>query len=285
MADRALGLLALSPGSVAVDATLGGGGHAALMLQAVSPGGVLVGIDRDESAIEEASARLSSMPGDSRIVKARMSEIADVLEGLGLDGADGVIADLGVSSRHLDDGERGFSFMRDGPLDMRMDRECELTAADLIRGSSAAELERVIREYGEERFAGRIARSIAGRSDIDTTAKLADAVQRAMPFRRRGRIHPATRTFQALRIAVNDEIGELEKFLEAAPLVLKPGGRLVVMSYHSLEDRLVKHRFRRLAASGRFELLSKRALAPEDDETDQNPRARSAKLRAIRRAG
>jgi len=284
MAEAVLKLLDLKAGEIAVDVTLGGAGHAGLMLKATAPDGTIIGIDRDARAIEEASSSLGHAGARARLENARMSETAEVLLRMGIKGVDAILADLGVSSHQFDESWRGFSFMRDGPLDMRMDQAGGMTAADLIAGSDAGELERIIALYGEERFAGRIARSIAGRSDIDTTGKLAAAIERAVPRQRVRRIHPATRTFQALRIAVNDELGELEKFLEIVPGLLNPGGRLAVLSYHSLEDRLVKHRFRELAQSHEFRLLTKKAMRPDEEEVKRNPRARSAKLRAIRRA-
>ncbi|MFA4974296.1 MAG: 16S rRNA (cytosine(1402)-N(4))-methyltransferase RsmH [bacterium] len=284
MADAVLKLLKLRPGEVAVDATLGGGGHARMLLEAISPDGLLIGIDRDARAIEEAGAALAASGGRSKLIRARMGELARVLSELGVGGVDAILADLGVSSHQLNEGGRGFSFMRDGPLDMRMDCGSGMTAADLISGSSAAELEEIIRVYGEERYSRRIASAIAGRRDIDTTAKLSAAINRAVPGRRNTRINPATRTFQALRIAVNDELGELKNFLDSAPGLLNPGGRLAVLSYHSLEDRLVKRRFRELAGSDGFDLLTKKAMRPGDEEIESNLRSRSAKLRAIRRA-
>lgn len=284
MADAVLKLLKPRPGEVAVDATLGGAGHARMMLEAISPDGLLIGIDRDARAIEEADAALAASGGRSKLIRARMGELTRVLSELGIEGVDAILADLGVSSHQLNEGGRGFSFMRDGPLDMRMDCGSGMTAADLISGSSAAELEEIIRVYGEERYSRRIANAIAGRRDIDTTAKLSAAINRAVPGRRNTRINPATRTFQALRIAVNDELGELKNFLDSAPGLLNPGGRLAVLSYHSLEDRMVKRCFRELAGSGGFDLLTKKAMRPGDEEIENNPRSRSAKLRAIRRA-
>ncbi len=284
MADAVLNLLKPRPGDVAVDATLGGAGHARIMLEAISPDGLLIGIDRDARAIEEAGAALAASGGRSKLIRARMGELTRVLSELGIEGVDAILADLGVSSHQLNEGGRGFSFMRDGPLDMRMDCGSGMTAADLISGSSAAELEEIIRVYGEERYSRRIANAIAGRRDIDTTAKLSAAINRAVPGRRNTRINPATRTFQALRIAVNDELGELKNFLDSAPGLLNSGGRLAVLSYHSLEDRMVKRCFRELAGSGDFDLLTKKAMRPGDEEIESNPRSRSAKLRAIRRA-
>jgi len=217
-----------------------------------------------------------------KLVCQRMGELPSVLADLNIEGVDAVLADIGVSSHQLDESTRGFSIKRDGPLDMRMESK-GCTAAELIAESSAEELERMFRDYGEERYSGRIARAIAGRDDIATTAKLAGVVASTVPKGRRARIHPATRVFQALRIAINDELGELGRFLDTAPGLLRPGGRLAILSYHSLEDRMVKRRFRELAAGGEFELLVKRPLIAGDEEVRRNPRARSAKLRALRR--
>jgi len=281
--EEVVGLLALRPGAVAVDVTLGGGGHAELMLKSSGPDGILIGTDRDADAIEEAADRLAWAGERAILERARMSDIAGVLSKLDVDGVDAILADLGVSSYQLDEASRGFSIRNDGPLDMRMDGDGGETAADLIARSSAEELEGVFRDFGEERYARRIARAVAGRSDIATTGELAEAVERAVPRTGRGRIHPATRIFQALRIAVNDELGQLRDFLDTAPELLRPGGRMAVISYHSLEDRMVKRAFRSLASEGGYEILTKRPVRPKEDEVGKNPRARSAKLRGLRR--
>lgn len=281
MADEVIEDLRLNPGDTVVDVTVGGGGHAALILEGILPSGTLIGIDRDEDALTKAREKLGSAGERVELVHGRMSEIESVLDRLGVSGADAVLADLGVSSFQFDHGPRGFSIRNPGPLDMRMDRREGRGAREIIRESDSEELERIFRELGEERHARRIARSIAGR-DIETTAELAGAVEAAISRgRRRERIHPATRVFQALRIAVNDELGELRRFIEVAPGVLRRGGRLVVISYHSLEDRIVKRAFRELASREGFELPHRRALKPSDEEVSKNPRARSAKLRAL----
>jgi 16S rRNA (cytosine1402-N4)-methyltransferase len=285
MAREVMELLRPAPGETAVDATLGGGGHAELILREIAPGGRLIGIDRDRDAIEEAKARLGWAGGAAVIVHGRMGEIASILAREGVAAADVIVADLGVSSFQLESGPRGFSFMRDAPLDMRMDQGAGRTAADLLKDSTPAELERIIRELGEERYARRIAAALAGR-EISTTGALADAVSAAVPgAARRQRIHPATRTFQALRIAVNDELGELGSFLRDAPALLAPGGRMAVLCYHSLEDRMVKRAFRALEAGGGYSLLGRRARRPSEGEVAANPRSRSAKLRAVERTG
>lgn len=284
MAQEVLGSLNLRQGDAAVDATLGGAGHAELLLQATSPDGVLVGIDRDRDAISAARRRLAGFGDRARIVQGRMSGIAQLLAQAGISQVQGVLADLGVSSFQLDCGERGFSLRSDAPLDMRMDQGFGDGASEWLAAADEAEIARVLWEYGEERYARRIARALARDRAIATTKQLAAAVVAAIPPpARRGRIHPATRTFQALRIAVNDELGELARFLEAAPGLLSPGGRMVVISYHSLEDRLVKRAFRALAAGGDFSLPVRRAQRPTEAEVERNPRARSAKLRVLER--
>jgi len=285
MADEVIESLGPRPGDTVVDATVGGGGHAALILERVVPSGTLIGIDRDGDAIAASKRRLAAFGERVRLVHGRMGEIGAILEGLGVPGADAVLADLGVSSFQFDMGDRGFSIRNPGPLDMRMDRSEGTSARDIIRESDAEELERIFREFGEERHSRKIARALAGR-DIETTADLAGAVEAAIArTRRRERIHPATRVFQALRIAVNDELGELRRFIEQAPAVLKRRGRLVVISYHSLEDRIVKRAFRDLASREGFELPHRRALKPSEEEVARNPRARSAKLRTLVKSG
>ena len=281
MPDEVVGSLKPSPGDTVIDVTVGGGGHAALILEAISPSGTLIGIDRDEDALASARERLSRMDGSVRLIHGRMGDLESILQNAGIERADCILADLGVSSFQFDEGARGFSIRNEGPLDMRMDASRGRSARDLIRESSAEELERIVREYGEERYAGRIARKLAG-EDVETTSDLSHAVESAVPRSRgRQRIHPATRVFQALRIAVNDELGELKKFMDAAPQALAAGGRLVVISYHSLEDRIVKHAFRALESKDEFSLPHRRAVRPTDREIEENPRARSAKLRTL----
>lgn len=286
MQAETLRLLELKPGSLVVDATLGGGGHAEAMLSAIAPGGELIGIDRDPDAISAALARLDRPGYRVRLVRGRMGEIGRLLDESGIAGADAILADLGVSSFQLDCASRGFSFRNDAPLDMRMDPSDGETAAELIERLSEEELANLIWEMGEERFSRRIARRIKSRQGVATTAALAEIVASAFPpAARHGRIHPATRTFQALRIAVNDEMGELDSFLSAAPAKLKIGGRLAVISYHSLEDRRVKRAFRSYAAGEGYALPVRRAVVPSDDEVAANPRSRSAKLRVLEKTG
>jgi 16S rRNA (cytosine1402-N4)-methyltransferase len=287
MANEAIEQLAPRPGGRYCDATLGGGGHAARLLEASAPDGRLFGLDRDPDALEAAARHLGKLgelgePGEwgrATLMHARFSEIAAVLERAGALPLDGILADLGVSSPQLDRPERGFSFRAEGPLDMRMDPTRGETAAELIRRLDEGELADVLRNYGEERFSGRIAREMKqAMSDhkLTTTRELADLVAGAVP-RREPRIDPATRTFQALRIAVNGELDELDALLEAAPPLLREGGRIVIITFHSLEDRIVKHAFR---GDARLEVVTKKPLSASDREQSENPRARSAKLRA-----
>ncbi len=271
-----------SPGCIYADVTLGAGGHARAILERSEPDGRLVGTDRDPSALDAARRTLAPFGDRATLRKARMRDLADVLSTLGVDRVDGVLADLGVSSAQLDRADRGFSLAHEGPIDMRMDPTEGETALDLIGRSSPEELADLIYQYGEERRSRKIARSVRRayeEGELETTGDLRRAVIRATGPRR-GRIDPATKTFQALRIAVNDELGELEALLEQLPDVLRLGGVVAVISFHSLEDRLVKHAFR---DSERLSPLTKRPIVASDEERESNPRSRSAKLRAARR--
>jgi 16S rRNA (cytosine1402-N4)-methyltransferase len=279
---------ALAPerGGCFVDCTLGLGGHAAALLEAGASR--LIGIDRDTDALAVARERLAPWTERVELVHADYRGIGDVLGARGIDRVDGIVVDLGVSSLQLDGEGRGFSFQRDEPLDMRMDRSAGSTAADLIADLREEDLANLIYRFGEERYSRRIARAIveARRTGpISTTGQLASIVRRAVPRKGYSPIHPATRTFQALRIGVNEELEGLDQFLDQACRHLAPGGRLVVLAFHSLEDRVVKHTFRRLASdeAASFRLLARRAGQPTDEEVATNPRARSAKLRAIER--
>lgn len=289
-------------GAVYVDGTLGGGGHAFEILKNSAPDGRLIGIDADGDALQEAQKRLSPFRDRAVLVKGNFADMENTLSGMNIDKVEGILLDLGVSSHQLDTAERGFSFTLDAPLDMRMDRNRGPSAYDLIHTLSEEELGELIRRFGEERVAGRIARAIVRRravSPIRTTADLAGVVTAASPgIRGRSRIHPATRTFQALRIAVNDELTHLQRAIAGGMKRLKPGGRLCVISFHSLEDRIVKNAFRAgekgcicppdlpICACGRkpiMKVVTHRPIVPGQDEIRDNPRARSAKLRTAER--
>ena len=285
-----MGFLAPRPGGLYCDATLGLGGHAGQILQQSSPDGRLIGLDRDTQALTRARVTLAPFGDRVTFVHARFGSLRQALEELQVDSLDGCLVDLGVSSLQLDSADRGFSFRRAAPLDMRMDQSQGETAAEFLRRADENELENILRDLGEERFAKKIAHAITealSRGELSTTTALADLIAKVVPFRERHR-DPATRSFQALRIALNDELGELERFLAAAPACLWPGGRLVVISFHSLEDRIVKRQFRALAGreitSGpRLRILTKHVVTATDDERRRNPRSRSAKLRAVER--
>ncbi len=274
------------PGRVYVDGTVGSGGHGRGILERSSPTGKLVGLDWDEAALERARENLAPFGHRVELRKANFRDLKSVLESLSIPGVDGIILDLGLSTEQLEDRERGFSFRGDGPLDMRMSRETAITARDLLETLSAEEIEALLREFGEERWARRIARNIVRRrerSPLRTTQELVEAIETSIPRQPR-RIHPATRAFQALRIAVNQELENLKHFLSEAPNLLNSGGRLGIISYHSLEDRLVKNYFRDWAPKGRgsvgaFKILTKKPVVPSLPEVEKNPRARSAKMR------
>lgn len=298
LAKQVLEILQPAPGKLLLDCTLGGGGHSLLFLER---GARVIGIDKDPRALAAANARLARFGEAFRAVRADFRDARNVLDALGIGEVDGALADLGVSSPQLDAPERGFSFSRPGPLDMRMGQEGE-TLSDLLRRIDERELARILREYGEEPFARPIAREVkralakeAGGA-LDT-ARLAEVISGAIPRRAwPRRIHPATRTFQALRIAVNDELGALAAWLDGLPGMLAPGGRAAVISFHSLEDRRVKEKFRALAqactcppdfpvcacgAKATFAPVTKKVVVASEDEVAANPRARSAKLRAV----
>ncbi|MGC9530597.1 MAG: 16S rRNA (cytosine(1402)-N(4))-methyltransferase RsmH [Candidatus Bipolaricaulaceae bacterium] len=268
-------------GRIYVDATVGTGGHARELL---SSGGTVIGVDRDPHALDLARQRLAGFGERAKLVQADFRDLQATLSQLGVHGVHGVLFDLGMSSLQLADQSRGFSFREDGPLDMRMDPAGEVTAGTLVNRLPERQLARILRELGEERYARRIAAAIVrarAESPVQTTGQLARLVARCYPPGRH-RIHPATRTFQALRIAVNDELGALEAGLAQAAAALLPGGVVCAISYHSLEDRIVKHTFRGWAADGRVTVVTKRPVTPRPEEVAANPRARSAKLRAAR---
>jgi 16S rRNA (cytosine1402-N4)-methyltransferase len=278
MTREALAFLQPENGGVFVDCTVGLGGHALAMLEAGATR--IIGLDRDPAALAMAAATLSGYRHRVDLVHSDYRAVASVLDARGIERVDGALADMGVSSYQLEAEGRGFSFQRDDPLDMRMDTTSGPTAGDLLRDASDSEIADVIYKYGEERFSRRIARSIVRAREsapLETTSQLAAVVRRAVPRRGFTRIDPATRTFQALRIWVNRELENIDSFLDVMTRRLKVGARLVVITFHSLEDRIVKHTLR---ASERVRVLTKKPITPSPEELDRNPRARSAKLRA-----
>jgi len=295
MAGEVVSLLSCKAGGIYVDCTLGGGGHAVEILKASSPDGRLIGIDRDGEAIEESKIALEEYGERVTLVRSDYLELAGVLAELGVEGVDGILVDLGVSSHQLDAAERGFSFMKAGPLDMRMDQGSGETASQMLKRLSAEELESIIRRFGEERWARRIAGAIKERGDIETTIELARIVESAIPARHHPKkLHAATKTFQAIRIAVNKELVDLADFVISAVDLLNKGGRIAVISFHSLEDRIIKRAFRGLSSCcicppdlpycrcGKKDLLkviTGRSVTASAREVEMNPRARSARLR------
>ncbi|HTH54309.1 MAG TPA: 16S rRNA (cytosine(1402)-N(4))-methyltransferase RsmH [Edaphobacter sp.] len=282
--EEVLQYLHVQPGGVYVDATLGLAGHSSEIARRLGPKGKLIAFDRDPEAMELAKARLEELRSELgeampeiRLVPKAFSEAASEIEPGSLDG---LLADFGVSSLQLDEAHRGFSFRSDGPLDMRMNTREGETAEQVVNQEDENELANLIYEFGEERRSRRIARAIVRARPITTTAELARIVSAAAPAMKGDKIHPATRTFQALRIRVNDELGEIRTLLESAPSLLKPGGRLVVISFHSLEDRLVKDAFREAGRNKVYEVLTKKPVVAGEEEERRNPRSRSAKLRA-----
>ncbi|HTN75649.1 MAG TPA: 16S rRNA (cytosine(1402)-N(4))-methyltransferase RsmH [Pirellulaceae bacterium] len=273
--------LAPRPGETMVDGTLGGCGHTRMLVDAVGMNGQVISFDRDPRAIEEAEKLLKGLP--VKLAEANFCELRAVLDQLGIAGVDGVLLDLGLSSDQLADRERGFSFDSDGPLDLRFNTEEGESAAQLIHRMREEPLANLIYEFGEERLSRRIARRIVEvRRDkpIHTARELADIVRKCVPRSPKDKIDPATRTFQALRIAVNDELGSLDRILRDLPSCLNPGGRAAIISFHSLEDRRVKEAFRGYEG---FEILTKKPVVASDQEVAANPRSRSAKLRVARK--
>ncbi len=296
MVRETLDYLACGPGQVVVDATVGSGGHAAAILERIRPGGRLIGIDRDSEAIERAMARFAGEPVS--LINENHGQLEVILDELGLAAVDGVLIDCGASLEQLTTERRGFSFRMDGPLDMRMDRRQETTAADLVNELPGSELARILKEYGGERRAHSIARAITAarqQQPITTTAQLAATITAAIPPRARPRrLHAATKSFMALRIVVNDELGALRKALDAAIHRTKPGGRIVALTYQSLEGGETKGAFRRASVDStclpfpsnegpRVRVLTKKVAKPSAEECKRNPRARSATLRAAER--
>jgi 16S rRNA (cytosine1402-N4)-methyltransferase len=302
--NEAVTLLNIKPEGVYVDATLGGAGHASRIADLLTESGLLIGIDQDQLAISAARERLQAVRPRVTLFQRNFCELPVILKELALDRIDGILFDLGVSSPQLDEEERGFSYKGDAPLDMRMDRSRPFSAKHLVNTASVAELTKILWEYGEERWSKRIAQFIdlhRREKTIETTADLTAIIKQAIPAgARKNGPHPARRTFQALRIAVNDELGVLERTLTQAIAVLKPGGRIAAISFHSLEDRIVKNTFADAAKGCRcpkefpvcqcgcqaqVRILTKKPVTPTNDELQVNPRARSAKLRVAERKG
>ncbi len=281
MLDEVVQLLAPAPGRVFVDGTLGGGGHTRALAHLVAPTGHIIAVDRDERTVQRAKSQFADLPVTA--VHASFEAIPDVLAQLQISRIDGILLDLGLSSDQLADTQRGFSFQADGPLDMRFDTASGDSAAALLARVTERDLADILFHFGEERYSRRIARQIVQQrreQPIKTARQLADIVRRCIPSRGYQRLDPATRSFQALRIAVNDELGTLERSLKVLPDCLQAGGRLVVISFHSLEDRAVKSAFR---TDPQFAMITRKPLRPGNEEVFQNPRARSAKLRAAER--
>ncbi len=299
MREEVIDSLQCRPGGIYVDATIGLGGHALGILEKIQPGGRLIGIDRDKESLEKAEARLKSFRGSYRLFHDNFKNLPLILNNLAIEPVDGILLDLGVSSYQLLSPERGFSFQFDSPLDMRMDRTQQWSAADLVNSTSEKELADIIYRYGEERLSRRIAAAIVqqrSKSPVTRTAQLAGILNRVFRVRSRHGIHPATRTFQALRIAVNEELEGLADFLSEAIGFLRSGGRIAVISFHSLEDRIVKRTFRSLAGQcicgappelctcpkqTLAYIRTPRPLTPNPGELAVNPRARSARLRVL----
>ena len=292
--DSVLDALQPRPGGFYVDGTVGYGGHTEAILERSGPDGVVIGIDQDPMALSESEARLASYGERVKLRRGRASQMISILESEGLAGPDGILLDLGVSSPQLDRPHRGFSFQNEGPLDMRMDPDGPETAEDLVNTLELDALTDIIRRYGEERQARRIARAIVEARPLTTTTELARVIFDALGGRRGKRTHPATKTFQALRIAVNDELTEVEDAVDAALTAVGVGGRVAVIAFHSLEDRLVKRAFRTAVGTGRprdaygnpvgdvaFKAITRKPVKGE--EHDLHPRARSARLRVVER--
>ncbi|AZN40519.1 16S rRNA (cytosine(1402)-N(4))-methyltransferase RsmH [Paenibacillus albus] len=296
--EEAVDGLAIKPDGIYVDCTLGGAGHSELIASRLGPSGRLIALDQDDWALDNARIRLAAYMDRVTLVKSNFRYLAHVLRDLGIDGVDGVLFDLGVSSPQLDEGERGFSYNHDAPLDMRMDQDGMLTADDIVNTWEEREISRIIMDYGEERFARSIARKIVAAREskpIATTGELVDIIKTAIPAAaRRTGPHPAKRTFQALRIAVNDELGAEEEGLAQTIDVLNSGGRASVITFHSLEDRICKQLFAKFverctcppdfpmcvcSGGGKLKLVNRKPIVPSEAELEQNKRARSAKLR------
>jgi 16S rRNA (cytosine1402-N4)-methyltransferase len=287
--EEVLQYLNVRPGGVIADMTLGLGGHSSAIAKKLGGDGRLICFDRDPEAMELAKARMEQVRVE---ISSEMPEVvyearafSEAGEAIAPGSLDGLLADFGVSSLQLDEAHRGFSFRSNGPLDMRMDTRSGETAGQVVNEYGENEIADLVYKFGEERRSRRIARAIVRARPISTTAELAGVISAAAPSMKGDKIHPATRTFQALRICVNNELGEIESLLKSAPSLLKPGGRLVLISFHSLEDRLVKDAFRDGGRDGIYEVLTKKPVVPVEQEQLRNPRSRSAKLRAAEKQG
>ncbi len=283
MKEEVLEYLALKPGSCILDCTVGLGGHGAAILEAIGPDGRYIGLDRDMESLNIARERLSKFSARYDLVKSDYRNFDKALDDLGVDQVDGILFDLGISSYQIDNPDRGFSIRQDGPLDMRMDQNSYISAYDLVNSLSEFEISKILKTFGEERWHHRIAHHLViqrQKSPISSTVELSDAILKSIPHRfKRQKIHPATRTFQALRIAVNRELEALEVALDKVLPYIRKGGRICVLAFHSLEDRIVKHKLRQFAKEGKIELVFKKPLRPKQEETVKNIRSRSARLR------
>lgn len=279
--------LNLGPGKIIVDATVGTGGHSRMIVESILPGGKLIGIDRDEESLDVSSKRLSDFGSSCAFVHGNFCDIDTILQDLKIEKVDGMLFDLGISSYQLDNPQRGFSFQDNGPLDMRLDRNSYISAYDLVNNLNEEEISNLLWIFGEERFHNRIAHLLVQERQkhaISTTTELSDIVVKAVPYKYRYyRTHPATRTFQAMRIAVNRELEVLEKTIEKAVSFLNPGGRICIISFHSLEDRIVKINFRKLTSCGIIDIITNKPLQPALEEVKVNPSSRSAKLRVAQK--
>lgn len=300
--DETIEGLAIKPDGIYVDGTMGGAGHGYEVCKRLGPGGRYIGIDRDEAAIAAGKQRLSGFEDKVSIVRGNYSSASEILKELNIEKVDGIMLDLGVSSHQLDVAERGFSYMADAPLDMRMDKRQERTAYDIVNGYSEHELARIIREYGEDKFAQNIAKHIVAmrqKKPIETTGELNEAIRAAIPMKIQKTLgHPSKRTFQAIRIELNEELEELRTALESMIDLLKPGGRFCIITFHSLEDRMVKTMFKKeespctcppefpvcvCGKKPRVKIITKKPILPSETEQEENSRARSAKLRVLER--
>lgn len=287
MLEEIISFLRLKDGMVIVDGTIGTGGHAIEIVKRISPNGKLIGIDRDDESLNIAKERLIDYSNQCIFVHDNFSNVDNILNSQGIRYVDGVLLDLGISSFQLDNPERGFSFSNEGPLDMRMDRNNSISAFDLINNLTQKEISSILWNFGQERFSNRIAKMIINhrnQSPINTTIELSNLILKAVPHSKRYyHIHPATRTFQALRIAVNHELDYLELFLKKIATFMNKKARICIISFHSLEDRITKINFLNLAKTSEFTLIVKKPISPNQQESKNNPRSRSAKLRVLER--